>query len=229
MRVPRARNPPMHANTRMDPRLLVLADGRFPAGGHAHSAGVEAAVACGDVISEATLERYLHGRLATTGVTEAAFAAASAAGGDVADLDAELTARILSPRLREVGVRMGRQLLRAGRRAFPDPALDVLDGCQQPIVLGALVAVAGGAPADAATIAMHHLGAAVTTAGVRLLGLDPLAVAAIQVASASLIVELVASADWATTAPRDLPAIGGAMTDILGEDHGHWSARLFVA
>jgi urease accessory protein len=214
----------------MDPRLLLLADGRFPAGGHAHSAGAEAAIAYGDITDEEQLDRYLRGRLATTGVTDAAFAAASATATDRGALDAELRARILSPRLREVGMRMGRQLLRAGRRVFPDPDLDVLDGCQQPIVLGALVGVAGGSPHDAAIITMHHLAAAVTSAAVRLLGLDPIAVAAIQAGVAPLIDELVApAADWAAAAPRDLPALGGALTDILGEDHGHWTARLFVA
>ncbi len=213
----------------MKPALLLLADGRFPAGGHAHSAGVEAAARAGDVVDEATLARYLHARLASTGVTDAAFAAAAVAG-DHAVLDAELTARILSPRLREVGVRMGRQLLRAGRRVWPDPSLDALAGCQQPIVLGALVAVAGGTPHDAATIAMHHVSAAVTSAGVRLLGLDPLAVAAIQADAAPLITTLVAAADdWAACDARDLPALGGTLTDVLGEDHGHWPARLFVA
>jgi urease accessory protein len=213
----------------MNPALLLLADGRFPAGGHAHSAGVEAAARFGDVHDDASLERYLHARLASTGVTDAAFAAASVAGDHTA-LDAELTVRILSPRLREIGQRMGRQLLRAGRRVWPDPSLDDLDGCQQPVVLGALVAVAGGSPHDAATIAMHHISAAVTSAGVRLLGLDPMAVAAIQAGAAPLIATLVADADgWASVVPRDLPALGGAMTDILGEDHGHWTARLFVA
>jgi urease accessory protein len=223
---------PMTANTRVDPRLLVLADGRFPAGGHANSAGVEGAVAIGDVADEVTLDRYLRARLATTGVTDAAFAAAAASvtAADRAELDVELRARILSPRLREVGVRMGRQLLRAGRRVFPDATLDTLDGCQQPIVLGALAAAAGGSPHDAAIITMHHLAAAVTSAGVRLLGLDPIAVAAIQAGAAPLIDDLVApAAEWAVAAPRDLPARGGALTDILGEDHGRWGARLFVA
>ena len=89
-------------------------------------------MACGDVISESTLERYLHARLATTGVTDAAFAAAaSVAANDRAVLDVELRARIVSPRLREVGERMGRQLLRAGRQTFPDPALDALLLAQQ--------------------------------------------------------------------------------------------------
>ena len=58
----------------MDAALLLLADGRFPSGGHANSAGVESAVAQGDVVDVATLERYLAGRLATTGVVDAAFA-----------------------------------------------------------------------------------------------------------------------------------------------------------
>ena len=66
---------------RRPPPCFLLADGRFPAGGHAQSAGVESAVRLGDVVDLATLERYLHGRLATTGVVEAAFAAA-AAGAD---------------------------------------------------------------------------------------------------------------------------------------------------
>ena len=215
----------------VSPALVLLADGRFPAGGHAQSGGVEAAVRVGDVVDEITLERYLRARLATTGVTDAAFAAAAAAPrADHAALDAELTARIVSPRLREVGRRTGRQLLRAGRRIWPAAALDHLDGVQQPIVLGAVVAAAGGTPHDAATIAMHHLASAVTTAGVRLLGLDPLAVAAVQARAGGLITSLVAPADeWAVRPPATLPALGGALTDILGEDHGHWSARLFVA
>ena len=57
----------------MNPSVLLLADGRFPAGGHAYSAGVESAVDVGDVRDLATLERYLDGRLAT-GAVEAAFA-----------------------------------------------------------------------------------------------------------------------------------------------------------
>ena len=58
----------------MQPGLLLLADGRFPSGGHAQSAGVESAVAHGDVVDIETLERYLAGRLATTGLVDAAFA-----------------------------------------------------------------------------------------------------------------------------------------------------------
>ncbi|GIH09584.1 urease accessory protein UreF [Rhizocola hellebori] len=61
----------------MTSALLLLADGRFPAGGHAHSSGLEAAVAAGRVSSLSTLESFLLGRLYTTGLVTAAFAAAS--------------------------------------------------------------------------------------------------------------------------------------------------------
>jgi urease accessory protein len=57
--------------------LLVLADGRLPAGGHAHSGGLEAAVTAGRVHDLATLEAFLRGRLATAGLVAAAFAAAT--------------------------------------------------------------------------------------------------------------------------------------------------------
>ncbi|MGW4568815.1 hypothetical protein ACWEN3_42905, partial [Streptomyces sp. NPDC004561] len=45
--------------------LLVLADGRFPAGGHAHSGGAEAAVKAGRITSAAGLEDFCRGRLLT--------------------------------------------------------------------------------------------------------------------------------------------------------------------
>ncbi|MFC3500001.1 urease accessory protein UreF [Micromonospora krabiensis] len=57
--------------------LLLLADGRFPAGAHAHSGGLEAAVAAGRVTDLDSLEAFLVGRLATAGLVGAAFAAAA--------------------------------------------------------------------------------------------------------------------------------------------------------
>ncbi|MGW4109089.1 urease accessory protein UreF, partial [Streptomyces sp. NPDC004976] len=60
--------------------LLVLADGRFPAGGHAHSGGMEAAVASGRVRDTASLEAFCRGRLHTAGLVAAGLAAAAADG-----------------------------------------------------------------------------------------------------------------------------------------------------
>lgn len=60
--------------------LLVLADGRFPAGGHAHSGGAEAAVKAGRITGAASLEDFCRGRLHTAGLVAASLAAAAAAG-----------------------------------------------------------------------------------------------------------------------------------------------------
>lgn len=59
--------------------LLVLADGRLPAGGHAHSGGLESAVAAGRLRDLDGLAAFLAGRLATTGRVAAAFAASACA------------------------------------------------------------------------------------------------------------------------------------------------------
>jgi urease accessory protein len=219
----------------MNAALLLLADGRFPAGGHAYSAGVESAVALGDVRDLATLERFLDGRLAV-GVTEASFAAAAVGAGRerIELLDEEFAGRLLSPRLRSVSRQLGRQLARAAAEVWPTGELsrlaESIDGPHQPVALGVAVTAAGGSAADAVSVSMHHLAAAACTAGVRLLGLDPLAVAGVQ----ARVIDRHTPPDgdiagWAAAAPPDLPAFGGSLTEILGEMHGEWDARLFVA
>ncbi len=230
--------------------LLILADGRFPSGGHTYSAGVESAVRRGDIFDESSLERYLMARLATTGVTDAAFAARTAALhstviGDneldlLAQLDAEFTARVLSPRQRMVSRQLGRQLARGASSVWPSPLLSAVaslpGGTHQPIVLGAATAAAGGTPFDAATIALHHVATAVSTAAIRLLGLDPIGVASVQACGVHLGAQLLIRDEpgtnvevWSRSDPAHLPARSGALTEILAEDHGHWDARLFVA
>lgn len=228
----------------MNSDLMLLADGRFPAGGHSWSAGVEAAVNVGDVVDAATLERFLSGRLATTGRVDAAFASAACALVSNADsaelsgafdlLDREYDARIPSPHLRATSRRLGRHFVRAALTIWPSVPVTEAGaapgGPHQPIVLGAVVAVVGGGPREAAVIALYHTSAAVTTAGVRLLGLDPIAMAAVAsrcIARSVPTIETVRT--WASSAPAGLPAAGGSLTEILGERHGHLDARLFVA
>ena len=58
---------------------LLLSDSRFPAGGHAHSGGVEPAVTAGTVSDLASLEAFLRGRLRTAGLVAAGLAAAACA------------------------------------------------------------------------------------------------------------------------------------------------------
>jgi urease accessory protein len=219
--------------------LQLLADGRLPTGGHAHSSGVEAAVEIGDVRDAATLDCYLRARLATTGLVDAAFAAAACAAVTARDrdrlvlLDLEYAARTPSAYLREVSRRLGRQLLRTAQQVWPGEPLsllaDELPAAHHPIVLGGAVAAVGGSPGDATALAVHHLAGSVTGAAVRLLGLDPVEVVAAQAAATA---DAVARAE-VTFDPYDqpcrLPATGGTLTEILGEHHGARVARLFVA
>jgi urease accessory protein len=115
--------------------LLILADGRLPAGGHAHSGGLETAVTTGRLRDVDGLSAFLRGRLGTTGRVAAAFAAAActaasmpessgpsaSAGGwaRISALDGGMDARTPSPALRRTSRAQGRALLRAGRAVFP--------------------------------------------------------------------------------------------------------------
>lgn len=223
----------------MDGSLLLLADGRFPAGGHANSAGTESAVKYGLVTDIDSLASFLAGRLATTGIVEAAFAAHAAAlppartlgqdngtsrtdvlpqnpGPD--ELDQEYDARTAGPRARAVSRQMGRQLLRAAHAVWPACPTG---SHHLPVALGLACAAAGGTPDDAAGLAAHHLASAICTAAVRMLGLDPLSVAAVQAGA-------VATVRYCYE-PGVLPALTTTLTEILAEDHGRWDARLFVA
>jgi urease accessory protein len=217
--------------------LLLLADSRFPTGAHAHSAGVEASWARGDVRSVIDLEVFLEGRLLTTAPVEAAFAAAACDGTtSVDELDRELVVRTPSPRLRVVSRTLGRQLLRPAERAWPSERYAALrsvhrDGPMQPVALGVVAGAAGLEPVDAALCSLHHLVGAVTTAAVRLMGLDPFDVHALAARLAPRLDELAAIAAHraATCAPRDLPATTSVLADILAEHHATWEVRLFAS
>jgi urease accessory protein len=219
--------------------LLLLADGRFPAGGHAHSGGVEAAVAAGRVRDAATLADFCRGRLHTTGLVAAALAAAATAGTDPATLDAAADARTPSAALRAASRRLGRQLLRATRTVWPHPALDALAdalprGPHQPVVLGVAAAAAGLRPHDAALAAAHDATTAPATAAVRLLGLDPFHASAV-LAGLAAEADAVASraAACAVLAAREgpdaFPAPGAPLLDLMAEAHVRWPVRLFAS
>jgi urease accessory protein len=165
---------------------LLLSDARFPAGGHAHSGGLEAAATAGTVTGLASLEVFLRGRLRTAGLVAAGLAAAACARARMADdgeggrgapgdhgpagltrtwagLDAEADARTPSPAQREASRRQGRALLRAARAAWPEAHW--LAGLAAP---SAARGVASAANAAEYRGGPHHavvLGAAAAAAG----------------------------------------------------------------
>jgi urease accessory protein len=207
----------------------VLADGRLPAGGHAHSGGLEAAVASGRVREVADVGGFLRGRLHTTGFVSAAFAASACARtGRFLDLDLGLDVRTPSPALRRASRAQGRALLRAGRAMWDVPAVGREP--HHPVALGALAAAAGLGPLEAAVAAAHGAVTGPASAAVRLLGLDPYAVHALLAGLAPEIDRIAADAAARTDDPvDDLPSAGAPLLDIGAELHATWEVRLFAS
>jgi urease accessory protein len=228
----------MPAGRAVNTRLLLLADSRLPAGGHAHSGGLEAAATAGVVEDLTGLADFLRGRLATSGLVAAALAAAACFHA-VRDhrrwelLDAEADARTPSPAQRQASRAQGRSLLRAARTAWPSPALDGLraavpGGAHHPVVLGAATAATGGTPKEAAVVAAYGVVTGSASAAVRLLGLDPLAVQRVLAELAGTMDSVAAAAaghadgDWA-----GLPAASAPILDLFAELHLRSDVRLF--
>ncbi len=209
---------------------FLLADGRFPAGGHAHSGGVEGAVNDGLLRDLVSLRDFLEGRLRTAGLVFAALSSASwimamrckpqrSAGSislkhisfeEWSLLDAEADARLVSPSLRRVSRAQGRQLLRSAAVAWPSPLLDGLageidGGPHHSIAMGACAAVAGLTIEESALVAAYGSISGPGFAALRLLGFDPAQVS-------SVVADLTGAADQvamsAMNAARDAATVG---------------------
>jgi urease accessory protein len=212
----------------MTASLLTLADSRLPAGGHAHSGGVEQAIAAGVVHDPGSLAAFLRRRLATSGAVAAGLAAAACRGGDPSSLDAEADARTPSPALRTASRQQGRGLVRVGRRAWPSNAWEVLPALpHHAIALGVAAAVAGLRPRDAAQAAAYLSISGPATAAQRLLAMDPLTVAAV---TARLAPEIDAVAGRCRNGHfGTLPAATDPLMDLLAEVHAARKDRFFAS
>jgi urease accessory protein len=211
--------------------LLLLADGRLPAGGHVHSGGVEAAVDSGAIHDVGSLRDFLRGRLFTVGLVTAALAVsacACAVDGDLpglAALDALADARTPSPAQRAASRAQGRALLRLAGQAWPSAGYAALGATpHHPLVLGVAVAASGGQPSDAAVVAASAAVGGPASAAVRLLGLDPLAVTAMHAALAGDIDHV---ATTAVAQPDSCP--GAPLLDLLAEAHAASAVPLFAS
>ena len=211
----------------MTAALLTLADSRLPAGGHAHSGGVEQAIAVGVVRDPGSLAAFLRRRLGSAGAVAAGLAAA-ACGADEAGLpllDAEADARTPSPALRRASRQQGRGLVRVGRRAWPAPVWAGLPALpHHAIALGVAAAAGGLGPRDAAHVAAYLAVSGPATAAQRLLAMDPLTVAAVTARLAPDIDRTAADA-----VADGLPAASDPLLDLLAEVHAARKDRFFAS
>ncbi|HET9058378.1 MAG TPA: urease accessory UreF family protein [Acidimicrobiales bacterium] len=227
--------------------LLMLADGRMPAGGHAHSGGLEEAVS-GRAHDEQSLTGYLQGRLATSGAMEAALAVAAwtigrqTPVGSFLLLAQEAAARVPSPAQRAASSAQGRALCRAAGQIWPGASCEVLDALSRDVPEGLLLPVAGGAIAAAlgmnayqvATWSLYGTVTAPAWAATRLLGMAPYAVCR---SIAALNGEICRMAQQASRTghgraldfAEDLPAGGAPLSEIGAEAHSIWEVRMFAS
>lgn len=214
----------------------LLADGRFPAGGHAHSFGFEAASSEIGLASADDVEAFVVGRLHTVGRAEAGLVAAAhvaiaAEAFDPDVFDAEVEARIVAPELRSASRQLGRHWLRAGHRTWPERIPEQPWSTQRPHQAPAFALVAQSAGVDVATavaISIHHLVSGIATAAVRIHGIDPYRVQRIQADRANEIARIVEDVVACAGRPlAEIPAPSNPLADVHARLHAAWDVRLF--
>jgi urease accessory protein len=217
--------------------LLQFTDGLFPAGGFAHSFGLETYVQAGTVRDREGLEAFISAHLEGSSGPADAVAAALAARADrdltaIVDLDARLDAMKLVPEFRAASVQMGRQTLRVasalGANAFVAALARAVETEEShghhAVIFGAVTGDAGLDPQSVAAGFLHSTATLLINAGLRLLAIGQrdgqLTLARLR----PLIVRLAAEA--AALGPDDLWSFTPAL-DIAGIRHARLEARLF--
>lgn len=226
----------------LDPGVLTLlqfADGLFPAGGFAHSFGLETYAQDGRVRDRATLEAFVVAHLeGAAGPSDAVAAAASAraatAGGlePLRDLDARLDAMKCVPEFRAASTQMGRQTLRIAAALGDDPLLAALaraveDGRtpgHHAVVFGAAVGRGGVDPERAAAAYLYATAALLVGAGLRLVALGQTEGQRVLAAVRPRLARLAARA--AAAGPEDMWSFTPAL-ELAGLRHATLDTRLF--
>ncbi|PYN84892.1 MAG: hypothetical protein DMD87_25740 [Candidatus Rokuibacteriota bacterium] len=225
-----------------DPALLTLlqfSDGLFPAGGFAHSFGLETYVQDGRVRDRHELETFVAAHLEGSAGPADAAAAAIAVGSARRDdplewlaLDARLDAMKTVPEFRAASRQMGRQALRIAAGLGEDPFLarlaraadDDRAAVHHATVFGAAVGRGGAEPERAAAAYLYATAALLVGAGLRLIALGQLDGQRVLAAMRGRIERLAAAA--ATATADDLWSFNPAL-ELAGIRHAALDTRLF--
>jgi urease accessory protein len=219
--------------------LWQFTDGLFPAGGFAHSLGLETYAQQGRVRDRATLEAFvlahLEGSAGPCDAVAAASAARLAAAGDVealVALDARLDAMKCVPEFRAASTQMGRQTLRVAAELEGDALLvafaRAVDAGRSPghhaVAFGAATGRAGVDPERAAAGYLYSTCALLVGAGLRLIALGQLEGQRVLAAMRPRIARLASAA--AAAGPSDMWSFTPAL-EIAGLVHATLEMRLF--
>lgn len=219
--------------------LLQLADGLFPAGGFAHSLGLETYVQAGVIRDRAGLEAFVRAHLeGSAGPADAVATACAvrlAAGDDlpaVMELDARLGAMKCVPEFRAASVQMGRHTARTAAAFAADPFLSRLAGAVEDgatpghhaVVFGAVLGRHGAGPGEAAAAFLHSTAAMLVNAGLRLLAIGQVEGQRILAGLRPRAAALASAAAAATV--EDMWAFAPGL-EIAGLRHAELEARLF--
>ena len=225
-----------------DPALLTLlqfSDGLFPAGGFAHSFGLETYVQDGRVRDRHDLEMFVAAHLEGSAGPADAASAAIAVGVARRDephewlaLDARLDAMKTVPEFRAASRQMGRQALRVAAGLGDDPFLgrlaravdDDRAAAHHATVFGAAVGRGGAEPERAAAAYLYSSAALLVGAGLRLIALGQLDGQRVLAAMRGRIERLAAAAATATV--DDLWSFNPAL-ELAGIRHAALDMRLF--
>jgi urease accessory protein len=225
-----------------DPALLSLlqfSDGLFPAGGFAHSFGLETYVQDGRVRDRHDLEMFVAAHLEGSAGPADSAAVAVAVGiarrNDPAEwlaLDARLDAMKTVPEFRTASRQMGRQALRIAVALVEDPFLgrlaravdDERAAAHHATVFGAAVGRDGADPERAAAAYLYATAALLVGAGLRLIALGQLDGQRVLAATRGRIERLARAAAPATA--EGLWSFNPAL-EIAGTRHATLDMRLF--
>jgi urease accessory protein len=219
--------------------LLQFSDGLFPAGGYAHSLGLETYAQSGAVNDAAGVESFIRAYLENSaGPTDAVAAIAvarAAAACDLAvclDLDASLEAMKCAAELRDASRQMGRQTLRIAAAVCGNVILEEFSAAvaagrtpgHHAVAFGVIASAQGWDAQATAPALLYATSAQLVGAALRLMPLGQLSGQRILWNLRPVIARL--AADAANRKPDEMWSFVPAI-EIAAMQHANLSARLF--